>query len=150
AEASFRFDPELGWTAPRGSRHGDDVYDTNGARVGRAPIAHERTPGMRRIVAIGCSFTEGAEVAAHESWPARLELADPSLEVANLGVGAYGLDQALLRGRRDGRALAADAVWLGWLPSASPRLVTLYRPAQRHWGQLVAFKPRFVPGASGA
>ena len=146
---SFRLDPELGWCPPRGGRVGDDAYDEAGARVGVAPIERARRAGVRRVVAVGCSFTEGAEVTASEAWPAQLDAAGERLEVANLGVGAYGLDQALLRWRRDGRPLAADEVWLGFLPTAAPRLVTLYRPAQRHWGLLVAFKPRFRLRADG-
>src|SRR5690606_35535786 len=65
------------------------------------------------------------------------------LEVANLAMGAYGLDQALLRLRRDGLHLAPDEIWLGWLPAASLRVGTLYRPAQRHWSGPTFFKPRF-------
>lgn len=146
----LRFDPELGWRAPRDRPDGPDPYDALGTRIAHRPLELARRAGVRRIVAIGCSFTEGAEVAAREAWCGLLEASIPNLEVANLGVGAYGLDQALLRWRKEGRALAGDEVWLGWLPSATPRLVTLYRPAERHWGQLVAFKPRFVLGADGA
>ncbi len=146
----FRLDPELGWRAPRARLDGPDPYDALGTRIAHRPLELERRPGVRRIVAIGCSFTEGAEVDARDAWPGLLEGALENLEVANLGVGAYGLDQALLRWRREGRALAGDEVWLGWLPSATPRLVTLYRPAERHWGQLVAFKPRFVLNARNA
>jgi hypothetical protein len=149
-EASFHLDRELGWCPPKDGRIGAEVYDWAGARVGLRPLERLKVPGTRRLVAIGCSFTEGAEVAGREAWPSLLDEAVDGLEVANLGMGAYGLDQALLRWRRDGRPLDADEVWLGWLPAASLRLVTLYRPAQRHWGLLMAFKPRFELDGVGA
>ena len=66
------------------------------------------------------------------------------MEVANLGVGAFGLDQAFLRWRRVARELEADEVWLGLLPAAALRNLSMYWPAMEHWGSTVSTKPRFV------
>lgn len=140
---------ELGW-GPRPARAGSPgAYDEFGAR--RSTVALGATPrsGVRRVVAVGCSFTHGEEVAAGDSWPARLGDPRDDVEVANLGFGAYGLDQALLRLRRDGLKLEPDEVWLGWLPFASTRITTHLPLLQNHWTLIVAFKPRFqlVDGA---
>jgi hypothetical protein len=153
AEAALQFelpfDAELGWCPRPGTSGGESVYDWAGARVGRAPLPRERSAGVRRAVAVGCSFTRGDEVSGGEAWPAALDELLPGLEVANLGVGGYGSDQALLRFRRDGAPLAPDEVWLGLVPAVSPRNVTVYWPAFAHWTHSVATKPRFALEPSG-
>jgi hypothetical protein len=146
---SSRFDAELGWCNKPESGFGEFRYDWAGARIGAAPLAREKPAGFRRVVAVGCSMTHGEEVGATESWCARAEALLPGLEIANLGVAAYGLDQALLRLRRDGWPLAPDEVWLGVLPQAALRVTTRFRPLLDHWSLDVAFKPRFVLDSSG-
>lgn len=143
-----RFDPELGWCNKPDSGFGEFRYDWAGARIGVAPLERVKPVGVRRVVAVGCSMTHGEEVGATESWCARTDALLPGVEVANLGVAAYGLDQALLRLRRDGWPLAPDDVWLGVLPQAALRVTTDFRPLLDHWSLDVAFKPRFVLDAS--
>lgn len=144
AERSL-FDAELGWCPRPDTRWGDSAYDWAGSRIARAPLPRTRAPGTRRVVAIGGSFTEGAEVAGTETWIARLEEALEGVEIANLGVSGYGVDQALLRLKRDGLPLGPDEVWLGLLPSGAERVTTVYPPAANHWSAVAAFKPRFRP-----
>ncbi len=143
----LRFDAELGW-APRIG----EGYDEHGARAVPRSADDKGVPASerRRIVTIGGSFTHGDEVEAGDAWPARVEQLDPSLQVFNLGVGAYGIDQALLRLQRDGLPLRPDEVWLGFMPSAALRTLNLYRPALRHHDLLVLSKPRFVLDDAGA
>jgi len=141
---TFRFDPELGWAPRVDGGFGDYTYDWAGCRIGAGPLPREKSPERRRIVAVGCSMTHGEEVGPREAWCSLVDEADESVEVANLGVAAYGLDQALMRLRRDGFVLEPDEVWMGLLPEAGLRITTLYRPALRHWSNDVAFKPRFV------
>ena len=142
--SSSLFDAELGW-APRPGRKGRLAsYDEHGARRSAVPLEETPRPGLRRVVALGCSFTHGDEVAAGESWCALLSDERAGLEIANLGFGGYGLDQALLRWRRDGRALAPAEVWLGWMPGASLRLTTHLPLLANHWTQHILFKPRFA------
>lgn len=142
-EESFSFDSELGWCPWPSSTVGGRTFDEWGACVGPATVAIARTQAVRRVITAGCSFTMGYEVGDAETWPYLLDEGDDSLEVVNLAMSAYGLDQAWLRYRRDGRAFEADEVWLGWLPAASLRLGTLYRPVVRHWSGPLLFKPRF-------
>lgn len=144
ADAPFvPFDAELGWCPRPDSGAEPYRYDWAGCRIGGRELPRSKAPDVTRIVAVGCSFTHGDEVGATESWAARVDEVD-GLEVANLGFGAYGLDQALMRLERDGWPLEPDEVWLGLLPPAAWRVTTLYRPAQRHWSSFVGFKPRFV------
>lgn len=142
-DASRYFDAQLGWCPPASAEYGGKNFDSHGARIGPSEVAKERTPGLGRIVAVGCSFTLGHEVEDGEAWPFVLDLAHDSLEVVNLGVNAYGLDQSWLRYQRDGADYQGDEVWLGWLPTASRRLGSVYRPALSHWSGPLMFKPRF-------
>lgn len=144
-----RFDAELGWCNKAESGFGEFRYDWSGARIGTSPLAREKRAGVRRVVAVGCSMTHGEEVGAEQSWCARTDALLDGVEIANLGVAAYGLDQALLRLRRDGWLLGPDEVWLGVLPQAALRVTTRFRPLLDHWSLDVAFKPRFVLGPGG-
>ncbi len=143
----IRFDAELGWCHAPSSGSGEDRFDELGGRIAGQPSHHARRPGARRILVFGCSFSYGTEVGALDTWPAQLACLRSDLEVVNLAVPGYGLDQAFLRWRRDGKHLDADEVWLGVLPAASTRVVNLYRPALNHWSVTVAFKPRMRLGA---
>jgi len=144
-----KFDSELGWCNKPESGFGEFRYDWSGARIGTAPLERAKQPGVRRVVAVGCSMTHGEEVGAAQSWCARVDALLAGVEIANLGVAAYGLDQALLRLRRDGWSLDPDEVWLGVLPQAALRVTTRFRPLLDHWSLDVAFKPRFVLDSSG-
>ena len=148
-EIALSFDADLGWAPTPGVPIGAMAFDWAGCRLSAEPLARERSPNSARVVCVGCSFTQGEEVADAETWAYDLDAASPRHEFANLAMGAYGLDQALLRYRRDGRHLEADEIWVGWLPSASLRLLTVWRPAERHWAKLARFKPRFRLDASG-
>ena len=141
--SALDFDAELGWRPKPDSGSHWYQHDWAGCRIGNGPLPRERTLGRRRAVAVGCSFTFGSEVDARDTWEAQLERLARELEVANLGVGGYGMDQALLRWRRDGIPLHPDEVWFEALPSAMLRVVTTYMPALSHWGFGASFKPRF-------
>ena len=146
---AFPFDAELGWCPRRDSGHPVKRWDWSGSRIGFDELPREKTPGITRVCAVGCSFTFGDEVENEETWGALLDRDLDDLEVANLGVGAFGIDQALLRLRRDGLALEPDEVWLGILPCALPRALTVYRPALRPWTSAPMFKPRYVLDEAG-
>jgi hypothetical protein len=91
---------KLGWDNPPGrTRHdqtcgGIDVtYTYNQERV----RAHAATSMADAVVLVaGDSYTHGDEVADDQTFPASLERI-LGVRVANLGVGGYGPDQALLK-----------------------------------------------------
>jgi hypothetical protein len=145
-----RFDADLGWCNHPNTGFGEFRYDWAGARIAADELPRVRTAGVKRLVAVGCSMTHGEEVSARESWCARLSAELPNWQVANLGVAAFGVDQALLRLRRDGFPLDPDEVWLGVLPRAALRITTHYRPLLDHWSLDVAFKPRFRLTSAGS
>jgi hypothetical protein len=144
--ASALFDAELGWCPRPGQQYGLYVHDGSGSRLQIAPLLAPSPPPVRRVVTVGCSFTEGAEVAGAETWSALLDARHEDLEVANLGVAGYGVDQAYLRYRRDGRVLEPDEVWLGFLPEATLRITAQFPPTCMHWAPMIDFKPIFVLG----
>jgi len=144
------FDPELGWCPRPGQEWQLYRHDWAGSRIQIGELARAKAPGVRRVVTVGCSFTQGAEVQGPESWSALLDAERPDLEVANLGVAGYGVDQALLRYRRDGRVLAPDEVWLGFLPEATLRITAQFPPAYGHWSPVLDFKPCFRLGPGDA
>tara|TARA_R110002096_G_scaffold191185_1_gene372566 strand:+ start:3115 stop:4290 length:1176 start_codon:yes stop_codon:yes gene_type:complete len=142
-------DADLGWCPRADSELGLYAYDVNAARRSSRPFPDTSTEGMRRIVAVGCSFTRGDEVASDEGWVARLHDGRDDVDLANLGMGGYGLDQARLRMVRDGLPLSPDEVWLGWTPAVSYRVTTVFPPCLRHESGSAAFKPRYRFNAAG-
>src|SRR5579871_4868330 len=90
----------LGWDNPastarriRNCANADIIYTYDQNRIPIHDAAHTRDAV---VLIAGDSYTEGAEVADDVTFPAALErfLAVP---VANLGVGGYGPDQAILK-----------------------------------------------------
>ncbi len=136
------FDPELGWTLRPGSSRRDESVGALGAR-GPREYARAKPDGTLRLLCFGDSFTFGAEVADAEAWPAQMEAARPRLEAINFGVGGYGTDQALLRFRRLGRDLGADAILVGFLLENVGRNVNRYRPLYYPATGIPGAKPRF-------
>ena len=113
-EAYFRVDAELGWAPSRGGKIGLQHFDDNGCRVSPEPVTLERREGIGRVLTLGCSFTLGEEVSDDATWVWKLDESLESFEFANLAMSAYGVDQALLRFRRDGAA-ACTCRWRCWL-----------------------------------
>lgn len=129
-----RRDPDLGWEMPL---HFDPhERDVRGARI--AP--GEPTDAPACGAAYGDSFTWGEEVAAADAYPSALGRA-LGCRVANMGVGGYGTDQALLRYRRHAD-LPARFVVLGHYSEDIVRNVNQLRDL--HSGGRYGLKPRFV------
>ncbi len=83
------------------------VLNEHGHR-GRPP--GERREGRFRVLVLGDSFTEAVQVSETQVFTALLERADPSLELLNAGVGAWGTVQQLLYLRDHGLAFEPDLV----------------------------------------
>jgi hypothetical protein len=136
--------PVLGWIYRPEFSNETDRITTQGLRSTRL-YAATPAPGVHRIALFGDSYAYANEVSNEDAWPARLE-AGWRAEVLNYGVGGYGVDQALLRFRQEGMALAPATVLLGFTTIMTPRTVSRYRRFQNArdgaW-----FKPRFVMDA---
>lgn len=95
-----REDPVLGWTnRAGGSGHPDDPgrvpmnFWPDGERISAtAP----KELASRRVLLLGCSFTQGWGVKDEETFAWHLNEAFPDVRFENWGVGGYGTYQALL------------------------------------------------------
>ncbi len=128
--------PVLGWTPTAESNAGgmrdDREYDP-------APAA-----GAVRISAFGDSFIYGSDVSLQDSWLKQLALLEPTVEVLNYGVPAYGTDQAYLRYRLVGREYQPHIVLIGYMSENLARNVNVFRPFYTSWYRDHIFtKPRF-------
>ena len=144
AARSF-LDPHLGWCPRPNSTTAKGLYafDVFGGRASDRPFPETSAAGVRRVVAVGCSFTRGDEVPGDQTWAAYLHDGRGDLDLANLGMGGYGLDQAQLRFVRDGLPLAPDEAWIGWVPSVTLRMTTTFPPCMGHYSGAAVFKPRY-------
>lgn len=150
-EADSLFDAQLGWCPRPEQRRRQDRFDWSGSRQAHKPLPRERVSGERRIALFGCSYTFGSEVSAKDSWAGQLDTSYPDVHFANLGVPGFGIDQALLRFRRDGLPLEADEVWLGYYPYAALRVTSRFPPLFSRWRAFtINFKPCFELDEEGA
>jgi hypothetical protein len=116
-----QFDPEIGWISRPGVQLADLFgagahlsTDALGAR-GTAAVAREVPSGKLRAVCVGDSFTQGYGVSDAEAWPRALQALDPRLEVVNLGMRGYGIDQAYLWYLRKANEIEHDLVLLAFI-----------------------------------
>jgi len=123
------FEAELGWSVRPNAVSADGKARTNsiGAR-GTREYALAKPAGVTRLVCVGDSYTWGDEVADADTFEAQLEDACRDVECINLGVAAYGTDQALLRWKRVGERLQPDVLVVGLLLENIGRNVNRYRP----------------------
>ena len=94
---------------------------TNAERQRGPAVPFERTPGTFRILVLGDSFVEAAQVAEHERFIARLQellnAGGPTrYEVVDGGCGGWGAVQQLLYLQEEGPRFAADLVLLAFFP----------------------------------
>lgn len=121
------------------------VSETNSAGM-RDNREYERVPppGTIRISAFGDSFTYGSDVALGDTWAKQLAVIDPSIEVLNYGMGAYGLDQAYLRYLQIGTEYHPHIVFIGYMSENIARNVNIFRAFYtRLYRNVIFTKPRF-------
>ncbi len=123
-------DPLTGWSLLPNSQGRNynplyeyDVHFAVNSRGLRAPesLTYEKAEGVYRILVLGDSFIEAAQVELEESLPqqlARLIQAETGLrvEAINAGVGGWGTDQQLLWLREEGYKYRPDLVLLAFFP----------------------------------
>ncbi len=123
----FQHDPELGW-------------DSAGHLRSVRAYSVTKPANVLRVLTIGDSFTYGWEVGAEQTYSYYLEQRLASSEVLNMGVTAYGIDQAALKYLKYGRRYRPDIVVFAVIgPDYKRSLLTFYHFA----------KPRFEVGAAG-
>ena len=130
------WDPILGWVNSS-KRNSAGMRDNR--EYARVPSGH-----TIRISAFGDSFTYGSDVKLADTWEKQLMVIDPSLEILNYGVGAYGLDQAYLRYLKVGTEYNPQIVFIGFMSENIARSVNVFRAFYTRWYRDVIFtKPRF-------
>jgi hypothetical protein len=142
-------DPQLGWKPRPLGRNSLYAYDARSVRIDpqAPPPEPTRAQPPLRILLFGDSFTHGDEVPYRESWGYLLgeELRTVGVEtqISNLGVGGYGMDQALLRWQAVAEEIPADLVIFGLQLVDVPRNTSMIPPIAMKTG-LPFSKPRFV------
>jgi len=139
------YDPELGWVRKPDTekkeigKFGVTAYhiDKNGSR--KNPT-HEKLP--KKISFYGDSFIFGRQVNDNETFQWYLSNLTKS-NVTNFSVGNYGLDQALLRLKREYSKNKTKVVVLGVVPSTIVRILDVWKH-YNEFGNTFGFKPRFV------
>jgi hypothetical protein len=143
----FVMDRTLGWrmkpstTVKHQTRYFAATYTTNAWGYRDRSRTPSQAPGHRRLLLYGDSQAFGWGVPETLRFSNLLEQQHPMLEVWNLAVPGYGLDQQLLAYEHEAQGWAADAVVLFISRS------TLERDK---WGKVYhKYKPRFVLGSPG-
>lgn len=143
------YDADLGWSPRPHARSTTGPFRVNGDGIrAEREIALEPPPGTLRVAVFGDSFAFGDEVGPDETWAAALERGlvahGVAAEVLNFGVNAYGLDQAYLRWRRDGRRFRPGVVVFAFQPENVLRNLNVFRPLYYAGTEVPLSKPRFV------
>lgn len=93
----FSYDPSLGWKSKNSCTNLENGITFSTDSIGMRHIPYGNDPSARsKILFIGDSFTEGAEVSDSFSFPALLQKIRPDLKILNSGVGGYSHSQMLL------------------------------------------------------
>jgi hypothetical protein len=132
------YDSLLGWS--HGYWQNQTIYfsDNLGNRCSESIFnSKTSTPYHQDIICIGDSFTHGDAVVFEETWPYLLSK-KMQRSVVNMGVGGYGIDQAVLRFMNS--KISCDTVVFGIVSGDFERsLTTVYN----YYSGGVKTKPRF-------
>jgi hypothetical protein len=139
------YDAELGWVRKpntekeEAGRQGKTKYHIDaGGR--RSNPGHENWPA--EISCYGDSFVFCRQVNDNETFEWYLSEITKT-NILNFGVGNYGLDQALLRLKRDYPSNRTKIVIMGVVPSTIVRILCVWKH-YNEFGNVLGFKPRFL------
>ena len=141
---SLGYDPVLGWVRKPNSHNSEKARDntTNwniNSRGSRVNPDNEHLSS--KISCYGDSFTFARQVNDDETWEYFLSKL-LNTNVQNFGVGNYGLDQSLLRLKREFLKNKTEIVILGVVPDTISRIVSVWKHYYEY-GNTFGFKPRF-------
>lgn len=148
----FEYDPDIGYRfipglRARVPREGGGGYlvaaNAQGFRCAH-DFRQEATPGKRRILLFGDSFTAGEAVSNPARYGDRLEQRIADLEVYNFGIPGTGPDQHWLAYRKFAAHVHADLLVLAPLVENIRRVAARYRYYRdEHGGMTCWAKPYF-------
>ena len=147
------YDPELGWVLKPGrvgkevvksaGEASDGVYPSSQYRINdwgcRSNPGHEQLPHI--ISTYGDSFVFSRQVDDNQTWQWQLSSLTQT-HVSNWGVGNYGIDQALLRLKREYPRHPTSVVMLASVPETLVRILSTWKH-YTEYGNTLAFKPRY-------
>ena len=139
------FDPELGWIRKPNTSHeeigkyGKTRWTINNCGARSNSNYDEK---QSSISCYGDSFTFCRQVNDDETWEHYLSK-KLKTNVKNFAVGNYGIDQALLRLKRDFHNNRTPIVVLAVVPDTISRIVSIWKHYYEY-GNTFGFKPRFV------
>lgn len=138
------YDPELGWIRKSNTSHeemgkeGKTIWNIDDCGARNNPYCKINNS---QISCYGDSFTFGRQVNDDETWEYYLSQLVQS-NVKNFGVGNYGIDQALLRLKREFPKNRTNFVIMGVVPDTISRIVSVWKHYYEY-GNTFGFKPRF-------
>jgi len=138
------FDSELGWVRKPNTEHdengkfGKTAWHIN--KIGsRSNPNHETLPKL--ISCYGDSFAFSRQVNDNETWAHYLSKLTKT-NVLNWAVGNHGIDQSLIRLKREYPRNKTKIVLLGVVPDTVSRIMSAWKHFYEY-GNTFAFKPRF-------
>lgn len=141
----IRYDSQLGWAPRPGGVSADGMYryDDVGARVG--PDSDGSPKASERVLLFGDSTMHGTGVVWGDTIGARLQAGwGEQRSVQNFALGAYGMDQALLRWRAVKGVARPTVVIFGFQAENVKRNGSIFRALYTYETIDIPFsKPRF-------
>lgn len=139
------YDSELGWIRKPNTTHEEKGKEgitkwTINDYGGRNNLEFEKINS--KISTYGDSFTFCRQVnddGTWQHWISKLQ----NTNVKNFGVGNYGLDQTLLRLKREFPNNKTEIVIIGVVPDTISRIVSIWKHYYEY-GNTFGFKPRFI------
>lgn len=142
---SHGFDPELGWVRKPNTSH-DETGKFGKTNWTINQFCARTNPNFDNLESntscYGDSFTFSRQVNDDETWVHYLSEFTNS-NVVNFGVGNYGVDQALLRLKREFPKHPTKIVIMGVVPETICRIVSVWKHYYEY-GNTFGFKPRFI------
>ena len=142
---SHGFDPELGWVRKSNTSH-DETGKFGKTNWTINQFCARTNPNFDNLESntscYGDSFTFSRQVNDDETWVHYLSEFTNS-NVINFGVGNYGVDQALLRLKREFPKHRTKIVIMGVVPETICRIVSVWKHYYEY-GNTFGFKPRFI------
>ena len=139
------YDPELGWVRKSNTFH-NEVSKNGSTKWTINSKGARNNPGFEnlrsKISCYGDSFVFCRQVNDDETWEHYLSKLKET-NVINFGVGNYGIDQALLRMKREYQKNKTDIVILAIVPDTISRIVSFWKHYYEY-GNTFGFKPRFI------
>ena len=142
---SHGFDPEFGWVRKSNTSH-DETGKFGKTNWTINQFCARTNPNFDNLESntscYGDSFTFSRQVNDDETWVHYLSEFTNS-NVINFGVGNYGVDQALLRLKREFPKHPTKIVIMGVVPETICRIVSVWKHYYEY-GNTFGFKPRFI------